>query len=203
MTDTTAKIRAKGCENTGITEEIANKMFHAVGSHYMAIVELEVAEPHGPTTDGKRRVDLTLTQVWPAEDDNLNDHLRELTRVLHQNKGIVGADGTRQQILLEEGSDGRDGVEPTVDQVIAANPGLKPHPYVSSQLAIDDTENGPVCDVCGKTEADRIHHMPAANPFAVDEDPDEDPCEDPDEDDEEQEPYDVGDEPAVRDLDDE
>lgn len=183
MSDTTAKINSKGCEGTGITEDLAAELYHQVGQHFMAIVELQVIDKHGPNLKDKRGVSLGLTQVWPAQDPNLEDHLRELTRVLHQNTAVTGADGTRQQILLEEG---RDGIEPTVDGVIAANPGLKFHPYVSSQLAIDDSENGPVCDVCGKTEADRIHQAPpSTNPFEVldEEHTEEDREEDPEEDD--------------------
>lgn len=170
MSDISATINQKGCEGTGLTEDLAAELYHRVGHSFMAIVELQVVDKTGPNLKDKRGVKLALTQVWPAEDDNLNHHLRDITLVMHQNHAVIGADGTRQQILLEEG---HDGVEPTVDAVIAANPGLKPHPYISSQLAIDDTAAGPVCDVCGKTEADRIHHMPATDPFAVDETDDE------------------------------
>lgn len=159
MSDTTAKIRAKGLDATGVTEEIASQMYSRKGAHYMGIVEIKVDETH-ENAEGKRKVDLILTQVEPSTDRNLDEHLRELTRTLYYNRQT--ADG--QQPTLETS----DGIEPTVDAVIAANPGLKPHDYISSMLAVDDTENGPVCDVCGKTEADAIHHMPSTEPFKVD-----------------------------------
>lgn len=171
MTDTTAKIRAKACEATGLTEEIASRLFNQVGSHVMAIVELEVKEPHGPNTEGKRRIDLVLTQVEPSTDPNLDAHLRELTRTLYYNRQVaIGAEPTLET----------EGPEPTVDAVIKANPGLKSHDYLSSMLAMDNQgENGPVCDVCGKTETDRIHHMPATDPFNVEDDEDDEDDSDP------------------------
>ncbi|WP_154402722.1 hypothetical protein [Nocardioides speluncae] len=113
MTDTTAKIRAKGLESTGVTEEIANQMFTQVGRHFMAIVEMRVEEPHGPNAEGKRRVDLILTQVEPCNDDNLDSHLRELCRGLHYNRKLHDAD---QQLEI----DTQDDIEPKVADVIAA-----------------------------------------------------------------------------------
>lgn len=86
MTDTTAKIRSKGLETTGVTEELANEMWSNVGRHYMAIVEVRVEEPHGPTADGKRRIDLVLTQVEPAQSDKLDDTLRELQRAMYRDR---------------------------------------------------------------------------------------------------------------------
>jgi hypothetical protein len=174
MSDTTAKIRAKGLDATGVTETIASQMYTRKGSHYMAIVEIKVDETH-ENAEGKRKVDLVITQVEPSTDPTLDDHLRELTRTLYYNRQT--ADGN--QPTLETG----DTLEPTVEAVINANPGLKPHPYLTSQLAIDDTEAGPVCDVCGKAEADVIHHMPAVDPFTVDEPEDEQVDEDLEEDD--------------------
>lgn len=164
MTDTTASIAAKGLEGTGVTEDLAAELFHKVGKSLMAIVELQVTDKHGPNIKGKRKVTLSLTQVWPAEDDNLDDHLRQISRVLHQNHGLrPGPDGSRQEIAVASG----DGVEPTVDAVINANPGLKPHTYVTSMLAVDDTDAGPVCDVCGKTESDVVHRAAVSDPFEV------------------------------------
>jgi hypothetical protein len=47
MSDTTAKIRAKGLDATGVTETIASQMYTRKGSHYMAIVEIKVDETPG------------------------------------------------------------------------------------------------------------------------------------------------------------
>lgn len=158
MTDTTAKVLAKGCENTGLTEEIASDLFRKVGSHFMAIVELEVVYPHGPNTDGKRRIDLRLKQVEPAMDDNLSEHLRELTRTLHYNRQVA----THGPTL-----DGAD--EPSVDDVLAAGAKHRPHPYLASTLSLDDDA---ICDVCGQHEGAPVHadREQLADPFAVTED---------------------------------
>lgn len=177
MTDTTAKILTKGCESTGLTEEIANDLFRKVGSHFMAIVELEVVYPHGPNTDGKRRIDLRLKQVEPAMDANLADHLRELTRTLYFNRQV-------DQPL-------NSGDEPSVDQVLAAGRKHEPHPYLASTLSTDDDA---ICDVCGQVEGVPVHADRSAldDPFTVteedldtadeDEDEDEAACDDSDDD---------------------
>lgn len=90
MPDTTAKIRAKGLDTTGVTEELANQMFAHPGKHYMLIVEAKVEEVHRKV-DGTQRVDLVLTQVEPATDERLDEHLRELTRTLYYNRGLNDA----------------------------------------------------------------------------------------------------------------
>ena len=163
MTDTHAKIRAKGLDATGVTEQIADQMYRSKGARYMAIVEIKVDETH-ENAEGKRKVDLILEQVEPATDTTLDEHLRNLTRTLHYNRQVA--------IGEEPTLDSMDAVEPTVEAVIAANPSVLPHPFMTGMLGITDTEAGPVCDVagCGKVEADRIHHMPATDPFTVNED---------------------------------
>lgn len=175
MTDTTAKILPKGCENTGLTEEIASDLFRKVGSHFMAIVELEVVYPHGPNTDGKRRIDLRIKQVEPAMDSTLSEHLRELTRTLHYNRQVA----THGPTL-----DG--GEERTVDDVLAAGKKHEPHPYLASTLSIDDDA---ICDVCGQVESAAVHadRDQLADPFAVTEpdDADEETEEEPETGDEE------------------
>ncbi len=107
MPDTTAKIRAKGLDATGITEELAEKMYAHKGKRYMGIVELQVDEIH-EKTDGKRRVDLILTLVEPATDARLEDHLRELTRVCYFNRQ------TDTPLPLSDA----DGPDPKIEDVI-------------------------------------------------------------------------------------
>lgn len=155
MTDTTARILAKGCEATGLTEEIANKLFTKVGSHFMAIVELEVVYPHGPNTDGKRRIDLHLKQVEPAMDPNLEEHLRELTRTLYFNRQV-------DQPL--PGTSGDD-INPDLKTVLAGGARFEPHPF----LPVDAADDDGICDVCGQVQ-DRPQHADRsalADPFAV------------------------------------
>jgi hypothetical protein len=180
MTDTTAKIRAKGLEATGVTEEIAGQMFSHVGRHYMAIVELEVVEPHGPNTEGKRRVDLVLHQVEPATDSHLDEHLRQLTRTLHANRTVRSESG-------DPTIDGLEDVEPSVEDVVAARKAHdagQPHVFDS-----DENDDGtPHCLLCGEAEDDQLHV--AALP---DDEPNPDPeddASDPDPDDPAYEPHD-------------
>ncbi|MCL8026336.1 hypothetical protein [Nocardioides bruguierae] len=146
MTDTTAKIRAKGLDATGITETVAAQMYGRKGARYMAIVELQVDELH-EKADGTRKVDLILTQVEPAVDAHLTEHLRELTRTCYFNRK-VDTDGPSLPV------DGDDADEPTVDAVIAAGAKHKPHGYLASGLAVDDDA---ICDVCGLAPAAGVH----------------------------------------------
>ncbi|HEY1117705.1 MAG TPA: hypothetical protein VGE43_08370 [Acidimicrobiales bacterium] len=141
MTDTTAKIRAKGCDATGLTEDIASDMYRNKGRRYMAIVELKVEETH-EKADGNRKVDLVMTMVEPAEDSNLDEHLRELTRTLHFNRGLDGHTGTTTE-----------GQERTVADVMASGQHFRPHPF----LPVDASQDNPICDVCGSVEASAQH----------------------------------------------
>lgn len=112
MTDTTAQIRAKGLEATGITEELARKYFDNLGSHHMAIVELKV-DSRTIDSDGHQKVHLVLTQVEPAESDTADRHLRDLTKALFMNRRLHDED-------YQPTLDNTDANEPTVEQVTAA-----------------------------------------------------------------------------------
>lgn len=107
----TAKIRAKGLASTGVTEEVARRLYGRRGSHVMLIVEAKVAETHD-RADGAHRVDLTVEQVEPANDPKVDEHLRELTRALHGQRRLHDEDDQPQ-------IDGLDDIEPTVAQVMA------------------------------------------------------------------------------------
>jgi hypothetical protein len=86
---TTAKIRAKGLSATGMTEELATKLYHQPGGRIMAIVELKVDETH-EKADGDQKVDFIITELEPVVDVNLNgqieEHVRELQKVLYDNR---------------------------------------------------------------------------------------------------------------------
>lgn len=116
MTDYIAKIRAKGLDSTGVTEEVARKMHANRGAYYMAIVELKVKRTDDDD-DGQHGVDLILTQVEPATDTKLDDHLRELCRALHAARKLHGEDEQPQL-------DGVDDIEPKVSDVIARGQAL-------------------------------------------------------------------------------
>lgn len=112
MTDTNVKIRAKGCASTGITDELATKLYAKKGSHLVAIVELKVDETH-EKADGDRKVDLVITELEPVVDGNLNgiveETVRKIQRALYMNRAI----GTDDELPLE-------GTEPNLADVIAA-----------------------------------------------------------------------------------
>jgi hypothetical protein len=169
MTDTTAKIRAKGLEATGVTEEIANQMFTQVGKHFMFICEAKVEEPHGPNAEGKRRVDLILTQVEPAMDQVLEDHLRELTRTVYQNRVLTSEDA---QLQIETAAD----LEPSVEDIIAARQAAdaadRPHEFVDDGAgdceACDGPKANPIhAELDDPDEADHLDDEPAEEPDPV------------------------------------
>jgi hypothetical protein len=153
VTDTTAKIRAKGLDSTGVTEDIASTLYANKGKRVMAIVELHAVERH-EKADGTRRVDLVLEQVEPAVDDTLSEHLRELTRTLYQNR--AQADG--QQAL-------DDTLIPDLKDAIAAGEQHRPHPFLPTDAAADN----PTCEVCGLAEIAAMHADRATlpDPFAT------------------------------------
>lgn len=141
MTDTTAKVRAKGLDSTGVTEDIANAMYAHKGKHYMAVVEVVVDERH-EKAEGKKRVDLVIEQFEPALDDNLSEHLRELTRGLYAAR--AQADG--QQAI-------DDSLTPDIDAAVKAGALHELHPFLPTDAAADN----PTCEVCGRGETDSIH----------------------------------------------
>ena len=141
--DYTAKIRAKGLDATGVTEQLAGEMYRNKGRHYLGIVEMKVDETH-EKADGTRKVDLILTQVEPATDSALEEHLRELTRVGYLNR--QKADG---QMAIDDSL----GSERTVADVLASGGKFKPHPFI----VVDASAENPICDVCGGIGASAVH----------------------------------------------
>jgi hypothetical protein len=136
--DTTAKIRAKGLDATGVTEELARQMHAHKGKHYMAIVELKVEEVH-EKADGTAKVDLVLTQVEPATDTRLEDHLRELQRTVYFNRQL-GDD----QPLSDD-----DGPDPKIKDVIGQGAALIERDDDGQPVGLwdgDDTD-GPAYDI--------------------------------------------------------
>lgn len=101
MPDYIARLRAKGLDSTGVTEDLAKQYFSTLGSHHMAVVEFRV-EDRKENADGKHTVDLILTQVEPSSAAFLDDHLRELTRAMYRQR--MTAEGTP---LLPGTDDGR------------------------------------------------------------------------------------------------
>lgn len=160
MTDTHAHIASKGLDSTGVTEELAAELFNKVGTHLMAIVDLQVVDRSGPNVKDKRKVHLIIDGIEPATTDDMAEHLRELSRVGYLNR--AHANGTRA--INEELNNER-----TVADVMAAGAAHKPHPF----LPVDASEENPICDVCGKLEATPVHSEQETLPDGDDETEDE------------------------------
>ncbi|WP_193613136.1 hypothetical protein [Nocardioides lijunqiniae] len=110
--DYNAKVRGKGLENTGVTEDLAREMFNTLGRSTMAIVRLTHKRQINDDDTG-RTVELTIDLLEPSTSAELDEHLRELTRTLHQNRALKADD---QQLQIDTPGD----LEPTVEGVIAA-----------------------------------------------------------------------------------
>ena len=145
--ETHAKIQSKGLDGTGITEDLAAELFHQVGHHFMAVVELQVADKRGPNLKGKRAVDLVITRIEPAPDQMTTEHVRELARAFHYERALDG-----DQPLPVDGQ----GIEPKVSDVLASGARHRPHPF----LPADASEENPICDVCGVIESGtQLHEL--------------------------------------------
>ncbi len=167
---TTAKIRARGADGTGITDEVAKAMFLNMGGTTIAIVELEHVRQINESS-GDHKVELTIGFIEPATSDRMEDVLRTLARGTYRSRsgqvlpgtedgGEVGVDDalTQAEALIERGEDGRptgvwDGDTetdaPTGDGV---NP-MEEHALVPSDI---DPARCAV-DGCGKTNRAKVH----------------------------------------------
>lgn len=132
MSDTTAKIRGKGLEHTGVTEEHAEKMYANIGGYYKGIVELKVVR-HSVDDDGKRTVELAIDAIEIADGHQMDEHLRQLSRAIHYERGLAVNGGDQLPI---EGHD-----EPTVEQVRAAGAALEHLPEDAAHPDDDDQDD--------------------------------------------------------------
>lgn len=160
MSNTTASIAKRGCNATGITDELVERLHNQRGHHFMAVVELFVAE----TTDsaeGKDKVGLKIVSIEPAPNQATDDHLRNLARSFYYERKLV-EDGPQ---LPQEGVS----PEPTVKDVLAAGDQYIPHAFQ------DGAEDPDICNLCGGREVARVHHHDDAPDNEADtEEPDED-----------------------------
>ncbi|UIU47019.1 hypothetical protein [Microcystis phage MinS1] len=158
------KLKGKGTDGTGVTEDLARQMCTHKGRRYMAVVEVMVDVIHD-SSSGQKTADLSIEQFWPAVDTNLDDHLRELTRTLHQNKALADEHDTPIDNLDV------DGPTPDLATVLAQGAHHRPHDY---QPADDDTDIDQ-CEVCGDPEDTPVHadRGALADPFTAGEEPDD------------------------------
>lgn len=114
MTDYVARIRSKGLDATGVTEDVARQMYATLGSHTMMVVEVQHVR-HSDDAEGKHSVELVITTAEPAQDEKMNNHLRELARGLYRRRPAVEG----QEVLTGVGDDG-----PGLDDTISAGESL-------------------------------------------------------------------------------
>lgn len=120
MTDTTAKIRSKGLDGTGLTEEIATRIADAETGTLVCVVEISYAALH-KESGGKRAVDFVINTVEPAPDQASADHLRNLARAIYHGRRLHAED---KQPQLDSIND----VVPSVGDVITQGQGVLPEP---------------------------------------------------------------------------
>lgn len=165
-----AKVRAKGLEATGVTEELASQMFATMGQTTLAIVELAHVEQHNKS-NGDRRIDLTIELLEPSRSEKMDDHLRELMRAMYADRrakdgdtlpGTEGGGGRSLddvldagEALLERNFDGE--IDGTWDgsmedeQANGDDPSYDKHPFTPS------AEDAKRCAACNKTNRAAVH----------------------------------------------
>ena len=183
---TTAKINAATGAGSGITEDLATTLHNQLGKTITAVVSLR-SESRGEKLNGDETVNLAITDLVVIPDDlGAAEHVREIAHVVKYNRKLAENGPT----LPLEG----ESPEPKVEDVLAAGARHRPHPYLASTLSTDDSDTGPVCDVCGLLETAPIHSTqdPLPDPFAIpaDDDVDDQDGEEPDPDDPSYEPHD-------------
>lgn len=81
----TAKIRSKGLDGTGVTEDVAKAMYAHMGGATLAIVELEHVERHDKS-NGDHMVHLTIGTCEPILTDRMESAVRDLQRALWRDR---------------------------------------------------------------------------------------------------------------------
>lgn len=97
MTDTNVTINGKrGCSDTGITEELATKLFVSADvkkvTELVAIVRFKTETTHKAADGSTRKVDLSIVDIEPVVDGKLNgalvEHVREIQQALFRNRKL-------------------------------------------------------------------------------------------------------------------
>lgn len=92
MGDITGQINTKKLEQTGMGDEDALlSWFNRVGQYGVAVVEFQAKQPHGPNTEGKRKLDYVLTIVEPCRTEQDEKIARDFMQGLYaQRKATAG-----------------------------------------------------------------------------------------------------------------
>lgn len=142
--DYAASITTKGLDGTGLTEDVARKLYSRRGRKAMAVVELVVDET-SDKRDGTHKVALAIAGLELVLDHtDIENHLRDLQQTIYANR--QRADG---QMAIDE----QLGGERTVADVLASGKSHRPHPFI----VVDASVENPICDVCGGIEASAVH----------------------------------------------
>lgn len=158
--DYTGQINAKKLGPTGITETIIGRHHRAETGNLVVVASISVSAISKNVQDGTGTVNYVIDDLEVAPEIAV-DHIRNLIsqfnyerRLETQGPTLLDADGT---------------AKPRTEEVVAAGQKFEPHPYLASTLSTDDTENGPVCDVCGQLETAAVHADRTAlvDPFAT------------------------------------
>jgi hypothetical protein len=142
--DYAASITTKGLDGTGLTEDVARKLYSRRGRKAMAVVELVVDET-SDKRDGTHKVALAIAGLELVLDHtDIENHLRDLQQTIYANR--QRADG---QMAIDE----QLGGERTVEDVLSSGRSHRPHPFI----VVDASVENPICDVCGGIEASAVH----------------------------------------------
>jgi hypothetical protein len=142
--DYAASITTKGLDGTGLTEDVARKLYSRRGRKAMAVVELVVDET-SDKRDGTHKVALAIAGLELVLDHtDIENHLRDLQQTIYANR--QRADG---QMAIDE----QLGGERTVEDVLSSGRSHRPHPFIVVDASVDN----PICDVCGGIEASAVH----------------------------------------------
>lgn len=127
---TTAKIASKGCNGTGITDEITERL--RLGQTLVVVAEL-VVEAHHEKRNGDEAVVLNILNLEPATKDFVEDYLRNMQRALHYERKLI-EDGPQLQVP-------GDHDEASVDDVMAQGKGVLTEEDGEPRLLTDDLEH--------------------------------------------------------------
>jgi hypothetical protein len=145
---TTAKIAAKGCNGTGITDDIAEAL--RLGQTLVVVAEL-VVEAHHEKRNGDEAVVLNILTVEPATKDFVEDYLRNMQRALHYERKLI-EDGPQMKLP-------GDHDDPSVDDVIAQGKGVlaePDNPDGQPRLIDPDLDDDPADDPADDREPDPV-----------------------------------------------
>lgn len=95
MSDYTASINSKGCDKTGVTEDLASELYHGGRSTMLAIVELSVVKDSNNHVTGTKGVQLMIDTIEPVVcgnseiEERAQNDIRRVMRALFMNRKMA------------------------------------------------------------------------------------------------------------------